>query len=230
MSVKSGNKVLKAVFYVSKTSRISLLGRDTCVKLGLIKLTCTVDALTSDKPGPQNLEQSTVFEKYQDIFEGLGCIPGEYNIEIDPSVTPVVHPCRKIPFKQHESLKNELIRMEQMNVIAKVNEPTEWVSSIVLASKSNGKIRVCLDPKDLNRAVKRHHYKLPTRDEIMAQFSNARVFSKLDASQGFWQMKLSKESSYLTTFNTPFGRYRYTRLPYGIKSAPEVYHKKCEKC
>ena len=226
LSVRSGHRETKAMFFVSKNSNTSLLGKDTCVKLGLIKLTCKVDTISSVRPSTQRLDDSTVFEKYPDVFEGLGCIPGEYNIEIDPSVTPVVHPCRKIPFKQHEALRNELLRMEEIGVVVKVNEPTEWVSSIVLANKPNGKVRVCLDPKDLNRAIKRHHYKLPTRDEIMAQFSNARVFSKLDASQGFWQMKLSKASSYLTTFNTPLGRYRYSRLPYGIKSAPEVYHKK----
>ena len=60
----------------------------------------------------------------------------------------------------------------------------------------------------------------------MAQFSGAKWFSKLDASSGFWQMKLDEESSKLCTFNTPEGRYRFLRLPYGILSAPEVYHKK----
>ena len=60
----------------------------------------------------------------------------------------------------------------------------------------------------------------------MAQFSGAKWFSKLDASSGFWQMKLDEESSKLCTFNTPEGRYRFLCLPYGILSAPEVYHKK----
>ena len=106
-----------------------------------------------------------------------------------------------------------------------MDQPTNWVSSMVVVKKPNGKIRVCLDPRELNKAIKRQHYKLPTREEIMAKFSNAKVFTKLDASQGFWQMKLDEESSYLTTFTTPFGRFRYKRLPFGIKSAPEVYHK-----
>ena len=90
--------------------------------------------------------------------------------------------------------------------------------------KKNGDIRVCLDPRDLNRAVKREHYKLPMREEVMAPFSNARYFSKLNASQGFWQLCLDKRSSFLTTFNSPFGRYLYFRLPFGISFAPEVYH------
>ena len=67
---------------------------------------------------------------------------------------------------------------------------------------------------------------MPTREEIMAQIAGAKWFSKLDASSGFWQIKLDEESSKLCTFNTPEGRYRFLRLPYGIRSAPEVYHKK----
>ena len=59
----------------------------------------------------------------------------------------------------------------------------------------------------------------------MAKFSNAKVFTQLNASQGFWQMKLDEESSYLTTFTTPFGRFCHKRLLFGIKSAHEVYHK-----
>uniref|UniRef100_A0A3P9HQ00 Gypsy retrotransposon integrase-like protein 1 n=1 Tax=Oryzias latipes TaxID=8090 RepID=A0A3P9HQ00_ORYLA len=85
--------------------------------------------------------------------------------------------------------------------------------------------RTCLDPRDLNKAIRREHFKLPTREEIMAQFAGAKWFSKLDASSGFWQLRLDEESSKLCTFNTPEGRYRFLRLPYGIRSAPEVYHK-----
>ncbi len=64
----------------------------------------------------------------------------------------------------------------------------------MLVDKKNGNLRICLSPRGLNRAIRREHFKLPTRDEIMAQFSNAKYFSKLDASSGVWQMKLDEES------------------------------------
>ncbi len=115
--------------------------------------------------------------------------------------------------------------MEDHDVIVKVKEPTEWVNSMVIVHKSNNKIRVCLDPRNLNKYVKREHYKMPTREEIHAKFANAKIFSKFDASSGFWQVKLDEKSSLLCTFNTPFGRYRYKRLPFGISSAPEVFHR-----
>ena len=172
-------------------------------------------------------EKSTnaIVEQFKDVFIGLGCLKGEYKIEVDKSVKPVVTPFRKIPFKLHKKLKAELDRMEKQGVMCTENEPTDWVNGIVTPIKKNGDLRVCLDPRPLNRAIKREHYKLPTREEVTAELANAKFFSKLDASKGFWQLKLDEESSKLTCFNTPFGRKRFLRLPFGIKSAPEVYHK-----
>lgn len=81
--------------------------------------------------------------------------------------------------------------MENLEVIEKIDEPTECVSSHVIVEK-NGQPRVCMDPRDLNRAIQREHFKLPTREEILSQFANVKYFSKLDASSGFWQLKLFK--------------------------------------
>ena len=89
--------------------------------------------------------------------------------------------------------------------------------------KPDGSIRVCLDPKDLNVAMKREHCPLPVVDDITTSCSGATLFSTLDAEKAFYQIQLDEESSKLLTFNTPFGRYRYLRMPMGIKSAPEVY-------
>ncbi len=164
-------------------------------------------------------------EEYKDVFEGLGCLPGEHRISIDDTVAPVVHACRKVPFALREKLKEELACMEKLDVIKRIDEPTDCVSSLVIVLKKNGSLRICLDPRDLNRAIKREHFKLPTREEIISQFAGAKWFSKLDASSGFWQLKLDEVSSKLCTFNMPEGRYRFLRLPYGILSAPEVYHK-----
>ncbi len=214
--IQYGSKKRHALFYVCKGPIQSLMGRELCVDLGLVIL--NLDTVTASR-------YDLIKEDYKDVFQGLGRLPGKHSIKIDESVPPVVHPCRKIPFPQHKKLKEELEKMEKSGVVKKVEEPTDWVNSLVTVVKPSGALRVCLDPRDLNRAIKREHYKLPSREEVMAKFANKKVFSKLDASQGFWQMELDLESSYLTTFNTPFGRYRYTRLPYGIKSAPEVYHK-----
>ncbi|KAA0714109.1 Retrovirus-related Pol polyprotein from transposon opus [Triplophysa tibetana] len=114
--------------------------------------------------------------------------------------------------------------MEQMNVIARQTDPTDWVSSMVTIVKPD-KIRICLDPQDLNKAIKREHYPLLTVEEVVSNMPNAKVFSVLDANQGFWQIKLDEDSSKLCTFNTPIGRYRFLRLPFGISSASEVFQR-----
>ena len=98
---------------------------------------------------------------------------------------------------------------------------------MVAVPKANGaKLRICLDPKDLNRAVQRENYPLPTIEDIATRLHGAKVFTKLDVRNGFWHVKLSEESSYLTTFNSPFGRYRWKRLTFGISSASEVFQRK----
>nr|XP_039255361.1 uncharacterized protein K02A2.6-like [Styela clava] len=188
-----------------------VLGLPSCMEWELIK---RVNTLTS----------GTIENQYDDVFTGLGLIKGsEYKITIDPNVTPVVHAPRRIPIAIRDSLKSELDRMEKLNVIKKVNIPTDWVNSMVMVRKKNNKLRICIDPTDLNKAIKRSHFPMQSIEDVVSRMPNAKVFSVLDANHGFWQVKLSKESCKLCTFNTPFGRYCFQRLPFGIKSAPEVF-------
>jgi len=95
--------------------------------------------------------------------------------------------------------------------------------------KSNGKLRLCLDPKPLNNAIKREHYLIPTIDDFMIQLTRKKVFTILDLSHGFWQMELDEASSDLTTFMTPFGRFKFNRVPVGINSAPEMFQRNMDQ-
>ena len=236
VSYKAASRKLQ--FFVVPGTHQALLSKSACLSMGLIKLVYGVTVENTPEQNDQepashqepasnnrNPDYDHLFDEYQDVFQGLGCLPGEHTIVVDETVPPVVHPCRKVPFPLYDKLKAELDKLEEQGVITKVNTPTDWVNSLVIVPKKNGNIRMCIDPRDLNRAIKRQHYKLPTREEITAKFAGAKVFSKLDASQGFYQIKLDEASSMLCTFNTPYGRYRYLRLPFGIASAPEVYHK-----
>ena len=167
---------------------------------------------------------NTILEEYKDVFEGLGELPGEYKITTDESVKPKVHRPRRVPVAVRPRIKEKLDELVQRNVITPVTEPTEWVSSMLAVIKPN-KIRICLDPRDLNEAIKREHYQMPTVEEIATRLDKAKLFTVVDAKDGFWQKKLDRESSYKTTFNTPFGRYRWLRMPFGISSAPEVWQR-----
>ena len=115
--------------------------------------------------------------------------------------------------------------MERLNIIERVFEPTEWVNSLVVVQKPNGKVRICLDPKDLNRAIKRHYHHIPNAEDILSRMAGATVFGKLDASSGYWQIQLDEESSKLLTFNSPYGRYKFKRLPDLEFSMPLRYFK-----
>ena len=97
--------------------------------------------------------------------------------------------------------------MEKLGVVEHVHEPTDWVNSMVTIVKPNGKLRICIDPRDLNRAtcIRREHYPMKTIEEVTARIPNAKVFSVLDVSSGFWQVRLNDNSAKLCTFNTPFG-------------------------
>ena len=136
----------------------------------------------------------------------------------------MLHPPRKVPYLLKGKLKAKLERMERKEIIDKVDEPTDWVNFLVTAEKPTGKLRICLDPYDLNKAIKRDPMR--NAESIMAEMADAKFFSKLDASSGYWQRKLDEENSKILTSNTPFGRYRFKRLPFGILSASEVFQKK----
>ena len=170
------------------------------------------------------LDSQQIFDKYSQCFDGIGCISKPYHTKLKPDAHPVVHPPRKLPAALRDRVFAELNDMESKGIIKPVNEPTAWVNSMVVNEKRNGKLRICIDPRDLNKALLREHYQLPTQQEITSRLAGAKYFSKLDATSGFWQMPLDEDSSYLTTFNTPFGRYRFTVVPFGVTFAQEVFH------
>ena len=103
-------------------------------------------------------------------------------------------------------------------------EPIEK-NSLVIAEKTNGKLRIFLDPRPLNNAIKREHLHLLTAEETFSQMSGACNFSNLYASSGYWQIKIDEENSHLLAFGTPLGRYPFKRLPYGIHSASKVFQR-----
>lgn len=119
----------------------------------------------------------------------------------------------------------ELQCMESIGVISMVTEPTPWCAGLVVVPKAQGKIRLCVDLTHLNTWVRRERHILPAVDQTQAMLAGAKVFTKLDATSGFWQIPLTKESSLLTTFIRPFGRYAFNRLPFGISSAPEHFQR-----
>ena len=184
-----------------------LLSRSVCDALQL--LSCSV-AEASAEPPP------------------LGCMSGPpVRIELEQNAKPYhCMTARRVPVQLHDKVKAELKRMVDMGVITPVTTPTDWCAPMVTVVKPNGKVRICVDLKRLNKSVKRSHFLLPTVDDTLSKLAGARYFSSLDAASGFWQIPLDPESAPLTTFLTPFGRFHFNRLPFGITSAPEVFQQR----
>eukprot|EP00731_Ephydatia_muelleri_P024692 Em0016g963a len=219
-------KVKSLYFEVMKSNHHSLLSLDTCLTLNLLSYKIgTVYAIQEE----QKVTRLQVLEEFDDVFGGLGSLPGEYEIEIDEMVHAVQNRPRKIPHTMKEAVENKLTQLVDLGVIAPVDVPTEWVSNITAVWKPDKKqVRICLDPRDLNKAIKRNHFYMPTIDDVLPKLKGAKIFSLLDAKDGFLQVKLTDRSSYLTTFWGPSGRFRWLRMPFGISSAPEEFQRRLQ--
>ena len=195
--------------------------------MGLI--TVQQENILQVKESYQELNMERIAATYPDVFQGLGCMEGALHLEVDESALPSIMPPRCVPLALKKRLKEELACLEKASVIKKEEEPTDWVSSLVVTEKPNGKLRVCIDPQHLNKALKRSHYPLPVIEDILPELADVKVFSKADLKDGFLQIQLDQKSSKLTTFQTPWGRYRYLRMPFGISPAPECFQRKLDQ-
>ena len=144
-----------------------------------------------------------LMKEYHDVFEGdLGTLPGTQLLEVDLSVTPTISPSRRVPLALSRDSTQDLERLTSLRVIAPVDSPTDWVSNVVVATKPSGDLRFCIDPKGLNKAVKRERYPIPVIKDVLPELSKARVFTKVDARHGYWHVVLDEESAKPTT-STP---------------------------
>ena len=225
------------VFYVVDTVGPTILGLPTCTDLKLITLNYSI-ATHNDQPESVGIKPSCIgstaakeslVKQHGDCFEGIGCFQGEFHITLDPSIPPVVHPPRRVPEALRRPLKKELESLVKQGIIKKVEQPTDWVNLLVCVTKSSGALRLCLDPKDLNRAIKRPHHYTPSLDDVLSKLNGAKCFSILDARSGYWNIKLDEQSSLYTTFNSPYGRYRFLRLPFGLVCAQDIFQRKVDE-
>lgn len=105
----------------------------------------------------------------------MGQLSGEYRIRIDPNAQLVQHVPRRVAVALRAKLRETLEDLVEQDVIEQVKTPTPWISSVVVVPKKNGKLRVCLDPKDLNNAIQRENYPLPTIEEIATRLMHSRI-------------------------------------------------------
>lgn len=177
----------------------NLLGKPALEKLNIVKW--EDDAITIQRninlisDNTNGSLKNQVKEKYRKLFDGVGnLINYEYKITLaDDAVPFAISTPRRVPIPVMENVQSELNKMVNEGIIQQVNEPTEWCAPMVIASKKNGGIRVCADYTELNKFVRRELFQLPSVDETLSKLQEAKLFSKLDFSCGFWQLNLATE-------------------------------------
>jgi len=113
--------------------------------------------------------------------------------------------------------------MCKLKVIEKYIKPNEWQSPIIVIEKPDKSFRICLDPREINKSIIREMYQIPTLEQIKTNLSNKSIFTVVDLKDGFYHCELDEESQKLCCFSTPFGCYKFLRLPFGLASAPEKF-------
>ena len=153
----------------------------------------------------------------------------ELTLHIDKSVPPVVQPSRKIPYNLRQKLLDKLIDLKENDIIEKIKGPTTLVSPLVIVPKRDGDIRITIDMRVANQAIKRERHSIPTVEEIVQEMNEACHFSKLEISSGYHKLELDAASREITNFSTSFGPRRHKRLTLGDTSASEHYHQTLER-
>lgn len=172
---------------------------------------------------------------YPDVFQGLGKLKEPYHVQLEQGAIPVALSApQRVPLPLRDAVREELNRMEGMGVISKVTEPTLWCLGIVIPKPAKKPPIIRLDLTPLNTAMKRERHTLPAVDQTLTMMKDAKVFTKLDAFSGFWQIPLTPESRSVTTFIMPFGRFLFNHLSIGIASAQHrhlnISKGECHRC
>ena len=173
--------------------------------------------------------------RFPDVFEGIGKFPGKPDkTQLDPNVPPKQTPCRPVPMHLKEAFKTEIDKMLKAGVLKPIQEATPWINSFALIEgtdkQGKPKLRICLDPTNLNKAIIREPYHFKTAEDISHLLADSTVMTVLNCNKGYWHQELDEASSYLTTFYTEFGRYQYTVMLFGTTIASDVFQRKLDQC
>ena len=186
------------------------------------------------------LTKQDILSQYSSCFEGIGHFPwNPYKFHLKPDYKPAQHAPRKVPVHLETAFKEEIKSLVKQGILKEAKEHTDWVNSYVIVEKDTGnhhspnhtvkkKLRICLDPRDLNEALERESYHTRSVDEITAKLQGMTVFTIVDFKKGYWMVVLRPDSRKLTCMALPFGRFQWTRLPMGTVVAQDIFQSKLD--
>ena len=181
------------------------------------------------------LTKQDILSQFSGCFEGIVCFPGDpYRFHLKPDYKPPRHAPRKVPVHLKTAFKEEIDSLVKQGILEEVKEHTDWVNSYVIVEKDTGnhhspnytvkkKLRICLDPRDLNEALEREPYHTRSVDEITAKLQGMTVFTTVDFKKGYWMVVLHPDFRRLTCMALPFGRFQWTHLPMGTVVTQDIF-------
>ena len=174
--------------------------------------------------------KNEILEVYSNVFDGIGHFPGPPYIS---KLILVSHPSKPPVDQSHCIFKKEINKMLQATVFKPVNQATPWINSFVLVEGKdklgNLKLKICLDTTHLNIAIVHEPYHFKTTEDVIPLLAEACVITVCDYRKSYWHQQFD-EASFLTTFNTELGRFRYTVMPFGATVASDVFQHKLNEC
>lgn len=225
VEVETGSKISLVDFIVVQNQTATpILGLQACLDLNLIK---RLDSI--GKSRSEETSKNLIFKQYKSTFEGLGCFPDVCSLKLKPDAKPSICAARRIPIKIKEKFHEKLKLLESEGIITKVEEPVDWVNSVVIVEKPNGSLRICLDPIHLNKYIVKEPYTIPTIKDLAPNLSHKKIFTVLDIKDAFYHISLDESSSKMCSFSTPFGTYRFLRAPFGLSCLPELFQRLVSK-
>lgn len=233
LNVKHQNKNKILTILIVNEEGPTLLGRDWIKALQILpkKLCATISNLHSvNESNIQTTELNILLDNFKEVFKpGLGTLKtNKVAIDVDKNVLPKFCKARPVPFSMKSKVEAELDRLKSEGIIESISH-SSWACPIVPVLKPNGKIRICGDFRlTANRAIKMDYYPLPKPKEMLSTLAGGKYFAKLDLSQAYNQLEIEPESKKYTTINTHRGLFQYTRLCFGISSAPGIFQRNIE--
>ena len=190
------------------------------------------------------LKKQDILDIYSDVFTGIGKFPGlPYKFQLKPNAKPARHAPRKVPIHLQDAFHEEIRNLEALGILEETKDVTEWVNSLVITEKKipinsnnshspghsmNKKLRICLDPRDLNEALEREPYYTHSIEEIMGKFHGMTRFTVADFNKGYWMVELDPELRKYTMMALDIGRFQWTRLPMGSIVAQDMFQRKLD--
>ena len=188
------------------------------------------------------LKKQDILDIYSDVFTGIGKFPGlPYKFQLKPNAKPTRHEPRKVPIHLQDAFHDAIRNLEALRILKETKDVTEWVNSFVIVEKKidsnnshspghsmNKKLRICLDPRDLNEALEREPYYTHSIEEIIGKFHGMTRFTIADFNKGYWRVELDPESRKYTMMALDIGRFQWTQLPMGSIVAQDVFQRKLD--